>query len=105
MDNSCAICAESLEWWLTVSVATGKFAPPASSASDSSAKIAVVAWEASVVSVCRDSLKRIDSEDLWIYTNSSEIVNLASILRDNSKRLFMYIDKLPLIVLDHLYSM
>ncbi|CAL1402289.1 unnamed protein product [Linum trigynum] len=54
---------------------------------------------------CRDSLKRTNSGDLWIFTDSSEIVDLPSILRENCRRLFMYIDKLPLIVPDHLYSM
>lgn len=49
---------------------------------------------------CRDSLKRVDSGDLWIYTSKNDIVDLASISRDNMKRLFMYIEKLPLIVPD-----
>lgn len=49
---------------------------------------------------CRDSLKRVDSGDLWIYTSKNEIVDLASISRENWKRLFMYIDKLPLITPD-----
>ncbi|TYJ40121.1 hypothetical protein E1A91_A04G117800v1 [Gossypium mustelinum] len=47
-----------------------------------------------------DSLKRVDSGDLWIYTSKNDIVDLASISRDNMKRLFMYIDKLPQIVPD-----
>ncbi|KAM0994304.1 hypothetical protein ACFX13_010015 [Malus domestica] len=46
---------------------------------------------------CRDSLKRVNSCDLWIYTSNNEIVDLSTISRENSKRLFMYIDKLPLI--------
>ncbi|XP_022145747.1 probable E3 ubiquitin-protein ligase makorin-3 isoform X2 [Momordica charantia] len=49
---------------------------------------------------CRDSLKRVNSGDLWIYTGSSEIVDLSFISRENLKRLFMFIDKLPLIVPD-----
>ncbi|KAJ7949964.1 RING finger protein [Quillaja saponaria] len=49
---------------------------------------------------CRDSLKRVNSGDLWIYTSSNEIVDLVSISRENLKRLFMYIEKLPLIVSD-----
>ncbi|XP_008243807.1 PREDICTED: E3 ubiquitin-protein ligase RNF8-B [Prunus mume] len=47
---------------------------------------------------CRDSLKRVNSCDLWIYTSNNEIVDLSAISRQNLKRLFMYIDKLPLIV-------
>ncbi|KDP46504.1 hypothetical protein JCGZ_08476 [Jatropha curcas] len=49
---------------------------------------------------CRDSLKRVNSGDLWIYTDKCDTVDLSLILRENSKRLFMYIDKLPLIVPD-----
>ncbi|XVF46732.1 hypothetical protein PTKIN_Ptkin03bG0052000 [Pterospermum kingtungense] len=46
---------------------------------------------------CRDSLKRVNSCDLWIYTEKSDIVDLSWILREDCKRLFMYIDKLPLV--------
>ncbi|KAJ6993016.1 E3 ubiquitin-protein ligase AIRP2 isoform X1 [Populus alba x Populus x berolinensis] len=49
---------------------------------------------------CRDSLKRVNSGDLWIYTSRNEIIDLSSITRQNLKRLFMYIDRLPLIVPD-----
>ncbi|XVF05342.1 hypothetical protein REPUB_Repub05bG0163900 [Reevesia pubescens] len=52
---------------------------------------------------CRDSLKRVNSGDLWIYTEKSDIVDLSSILRENCKRLFMYIDKLPLVVPDPVF--
>ncbi|KAJ8898992.1 hypothetical protein K2173_008495 [Erythroxylum novogranatense] len=47
---------------------------------------------------CRDSLKRVNSGDLWLYTCNNEIDDLPSITRENLKRLFMYIDKLPLLV-------
>ncbi|GAV75479.1 zf-C3HC4_2 domain-containing protein [Cephalotus follicularis] len=49
---------------------------------------------------CRDSLKRVNSSDLWIFTSNNDIVDLSSISKENLKRLFMYIDKLPLIVPD-----
>ncbi|XAR68825.1 hypothetical protein NMG60_11000200 [Bertholletia excelsa] len=49
---------------------------------------------------CRDSLKRVNSGDLWIYTSSCEVVDLSSIAKENLKRLIMYIEKLPLIVPD-----
>eukprot|EP00262_Sarcandra_glabra_P005178 TRINITY_DN1651_c0_g1_i1.p1 TRINITY_DN1651_c0_g1~~TRINITY_DN1651_c0_g1_i1.p1 ORF type:complete len:243 (+),score=28.25 TRINITY_DN1651_c0_g1_i1:303-1031(+) len=49
---------------------------------------------------CRDSLKRVNSSDLWIYTDCHEVIDMTSITRENLKRLFMYIDKLPLIVPD-----
>uniref|UniRef100_A0A2P2JKV7 RING-type domain-containing protein n=1 Tax=Rhizophora mucronata TaxID=61149 RepID=A0A2P2JKV7_RHIMU len=46
---------------------------------------------------CRDSLKRVNSGDLWIYTCNTDTVELPSITQENSKRLYMYIEKLPLI--------
>ncbi|WJX49023.1 E3 ubiquitin-protein ligase airp2 [Trifolium repens] len=46
---------------------------------------------------CRDSLERVKSGDLWIYTSSWEINDLESINKENLKRVFMYIEKLPLI--------
>ena len=49
---------------------------------------------------CRDSLKRVDSGELWIYTSNDDIVDLSLILMENMKRLLMYIEKLPLIVPD-----
>lgn len=49
---------------------------------------------------CRDSLKRVNSGDLWIYTSSTEVVDLSAITRENLKRLFMYIENLPFIVPD-----
>ncbi|KAL5991465.1 E3 ubiquitin-protein ligase airp2 [Asimina triloba] len=49
---------------------------------------------------CRDSLKRVNSGDLWMYIDNREAVDMVSISRENLKRLFMFIDKLPLIVPD-----
>ncbi|KAH9661847.1 RING-type domain-containing protein [Citrus sinensis] len=49
---------------------------------------------------CRDSLRRVDSSDLWIYTDKCDVVDLSTILRENCKRVFLYIDKLPLIIPD-----
>lgn len=52
---------------------------------------------------CRDSLKRVNSGDLWIYTEKCDAIDLSTILREDRKRLFMYIDKLPLVVPDPIY--
>ncbi|PON51168.1 ABA insensitive ring protein [Parasponia andersonii] len=49
---------------------------------------------------CRDSLKRVNSCDLWIYTSTTDVVDLSAISRENLMRLLMYIDKLPLLVPD-----
>ncbi|CAM8933090.1 unnamed protein product [Rhodiola kirilowii] len=52
---------------------------------------------------CRDSLKRVNSGELWIYTCYQEIADLSHIRQQNMKRLKMYIDKLPLIVPEPVY--
>ncbi|KAF9675468.1 hypothetical protein SADUNF_Sadunf09G0035400 [Salix dunnii] len=52
---------------------------------------------------CRGSLKRVNSGDLWIFADKSDVVDLTLITRQDCKRLFMYIDKLPLIIPDTVY--
>lgn len=52
---------------------------------------------------CRDSLKRVNSGDLWVFTEKSDIIDLSTILKEDRKRLFMYIDKLPLVDPEHVY--
>ncbi|XP_028764341.1 E3 ubiquitin-protein ligase AIRP2-like [Neltuma alba] len=52
---------------------------------------------------CRDSLKRVNSGDLWVYMNNNEIDDMASITKENLKRLFVYIEKLPLLVPDPIF--
>ncbi|KAM7467983.1 hypothetical protein LguiB_015545 [Lonicera macranthoides] len=51
---------------------------------------------------CRDSLKRVNSGDLWIYITHCEAVDTSSIARENFKRLMVYIEKLPLVIPDPL---
>lgn len=52
---------------------------------------------------CRDSLKRVNSGDLWVFTEKADAIDLSTILREDRKRLFMYIDRLPLVVPDPVY--
>nr|GMC88425.1 E3 ubiquitin-protein ligase AIRP2 isoform X1 [Ipomoea batatas] len=47
---------------------------------------------------CRDSLKRVNSGDLWICTNTCEVRDLCAISSDNLKRFLLYIEKLPLLL-------
>ncbi|XAR60729.1 hypothetical protein NMG60_11034212 [Bertholletia excelsa] len=47
---------------------------------------------------CRDSLKRVNSGDLWICTDKSEITDLSIILRENLRQLFTYVEKLPIVI-------
>ncbi|KAJ7232057.1 hypothetical protein O6H91_Y455700 [Diphasiastrum complanatum] len=53
---------------------------------------------------CRDSLKRVNSRDLWIFTEKCEVEDVASLARENLQRLFAYIDKLPVLVSDNFFS-
>ena len=53
---------------------------------------------------CRDNLKRVNSGDLWVFTDNRDVVDMATVTRENLRRLFMYIDKLPLIVPDSLFD-
>uniref|UniRef100_A0A0D9XL57 RING-type domain-containing protein n=1 Tax=Leersia perrieri TaxID=77586 RepID=A0A0D9XL57_9ORYZ len=49
---------------------------------------------------CRDNLKKTDPGDLWIYVEDQDVVDMETVSRENLRRLFMYINKLPLIVPD-----
>uniref|UniRef100_M1C393 Zinc finger, RING-type n=1 Tax=Solanum tuberosum TaxID=4113 RepID=M1C393_SOLTU len=53
---------------------------------------------------CRDSLKRVSSGDLWVYMDSKDAVDMTTITKENLRRLFMYIEKLPLIVPDNVFD-
>ncbi|EFH53808.1 protein binding protein [Arabidopsis lyrata subsp. lyrata] len=53
---------------------------------------------------CRDSLKRVNSGDLWMLMEKSDTVNMYTIERENKKRLFLYIEKLPLVVPDQVFA-
>ncbi|KVH89544.1 hypothetical protein Ccrd_008464 [Cynara cardunculus var. scolymus] len=53
---------------------------------------------------CRVSLKRIDPDELWVYVDKKEAIDMATITRENLKRFFMYVDKLPLVTSDSLFN-
>lgn len=53
---------------------------------------------------CRDNLKKTDPGDLWIYVEDEDVVDMETVSRENLRRLFMYINKLPLIVPDVIFS-
>uniref|UniRef100_A0A0E0KWV9 RING-type domain-containing protein n=1 Tax=Oryza punctata TaxID=4537 RepID=A0A0E0KWV9_ORYPU len=52
---------------------------------------------------CRDSLKRVNSGDLWMFTDDRDVVDMATVTRENLRRLFMYIEKLPLVAPDNIF--
>jgi hypothetical protein len=53
---------------------------------------------------CRGSLRHVNSCDLWIFTESSDAHDMVTIAQDNLNRLFMYIDKLPLLVSESVFD-
>lgn len=52
---------------------------------------------------CRGSLKRINSRDLWVLTSNGDVVDTATVAKENLKRFYVYIDNLPLIIPDTLF--
>lgn len=52
---------------------------------------------------CRDSLRRVNSTDLWMFTSSGEIVDMETLNKENLRRLFNYIENLPLVVPESLF--
>ncbi|PKU64787.1 E3 ubiquitin-protein ligase AIRP2-like isoform X1 [Dendrobium catenatum] len=44
---------------------------------------------------CRESLSKVKPDDLWVYTDDRDIVDLAKVTTDDLQRLYLYIDKLP----------
>ncbi|KDP26731.1 hypothetical protein JCGZ_17889 [Jatropha curcas] len=47
---------------------------------------------------CRGSLKRVNSRDLWVLINNGDIVDTAILARENLRRFYLYIEKLPLLM-------
>ncbi|RLN38633.1 zinc finger CCCH domain-containing protein 69-like [Panicum miliaceum] len=48
---------------------------------------------------CRACLEEVKPGRLWVYTDDSDVVDMDTLTRENIRRLFMYINKLPLVVL------
>lgn len=53
---------------------------------------------------CRDSLKRVNSGDLWVLLDRRNVADMATITQENIRRLFIYVDKLPLLVPDTIFD-
>jgi hypothetical protein len=47
---------------------------------------------------------RVNSDDLWMLTDSRGVVDMATVTRENLRRMFMYIEKLPLVIPDVSYA-
>ena len=52
---------------------------------------------------CRGSLKRIRSTDLWVLTNSNDVIDPAHLEKENVRHFYSYIDSLPLILPDSIF--
>ncbi|CAN6448930.1 unnamed protein product [Victoria cruziana] len=52
---------------------------------------------------CRDSLKRVNSRDLWVLTNTSEVIDTAMLAQENLRQFYIYIEKLPVIMPESLF--
>ncbi|CAN0896347.1 E3 ubiquitin-protein ligase AIRP2 [Linum grandiflorum] len=44
---------------------------------------------------CRGSLKRVNSEDLWVLTCNNDVVDTMQVTREDLLRFYLYIDRLP----------
>jgi hypothetical protein len=42
---------------------------------------------------------------LWIFTEAEDIEDVEKITRDNLQRLFLYIDKLPLLISESVFAL
>ncbi|XP_010248807.1 PREDICTED: RING-H2 finger protein ATL47-like [Nelumbo nucifera] len=52
---------------------------------------------------CRGSLKRVNSNDLWVLTSSSDVIDTATLAEENLKRFYLYMNTLPLLMPDTLF--
>lgn len=49
---------------------------------------------------CRGNLNRVTSGDLWVLTGNSDVVDAMTLAKENLRRFYLYIEKLPLLVSD-----
>lgn len=54
---------------------------------------------------CRGSLKRVNSEDLWVLTCGNDVVDTETALKDDVLRFFLFINNLPKDIPDALFVM
>ncbi|PON85277.1 Cdk-activating kinase assembly factor [Trema orientale] len=54
---------------------------------------------------CRGSLKRVNSEDLWVLTCGNDVVDTKTALKDDVLRFFLFINNLPKDIPDALFVM
>ncbi|GAV63623.1 zf-C3HC4_2 domain-containing protein [Cephalotus follicularis] len=54
---------------------------------------------------CRGSLKRVNSEDLWVLTCGHDVVDTQTVLKEDMLRFYLYINSLPKDIPDALFVM
>ncbi|KAK6242204.1 hypothetical protein QQP08_007684 [Theobroma cacao] len=47
---------------------------------------------------CRGSLKRVSSKDLWVLTSGNDIIDMVTLAKENLRRLYLYMEKLPFVM-------
>lgn len=47
---------------------------------------------------CRGSLKKVASRDLWVLTDGADVLDSMTLLKENLKQFYLYINKLPLAI-------
>ncbi|XP_072964957.1 E3 ubiquitin-protein ligase AIRP2-like isoform X1 [Typha angustifolia] len=52
---------------------------------------------------CRGSLKRVRSRDLWVLTSDGDVIDTATLEKENVRHFHRFIDSLPLIIPDNLF--
>ncbi|KAJ4973885.1 hypothetical protein NE237_007059 [Protea cynaroides] len=52
---------------------------------------------------CRGSLTRVDSNDLWVLTGNDDVVDTATLAKENLRHFYLYIDHLQLVMPETLF--
>ncbi|CAN1314224.1 E3 ubiquitin-protein ligase AIRP2 [Linum perenne] len=47
---------------------------------------------------CRGSLKRVRSRDLWVLVSNGDIIDAATLAKENLSRFYLYVENLPLVM-------
>ncbi|GAQ92357.1 hypothetical protein KFL_009920010, partial [Klebsormidium nitens] len=53
---------------------------------------------------CRDSLKRVRSRDLWVFTDEEDLVDMGTVAKENLERFLLYVNKLPVLISDSVFT-
>ncbi|KAF6139454.1 hypothetical protein GIB67_018763 [Kingdonia uniflora] len=52
---------------------------------------------------CRGNLKRVNSKDLWVLTSDGDVIDTATLAKENLRRFYLYVEYLPLLIPDSLF--